>query len=129
MSDTREPFLQPGSLGMFAIKTCIVGAVLSICTVYVAKSIIDSAEESLIRGVGALRSTLQAVGSIDQGRVYKVLGSELERAASPNNDFPPATRQKVVDEIHVVVARWRPFIDAFVDEMQKPAANPPAPAK
>jgi hypothetical protein len=51
--------LQPGELGQFAFKTRTVRAALSVCTVYVANSFIDSAEHSLNHGLAAIRSELQ----------------------------------------------------------------------
>jgi hypothetical protein len=41
----------------------------------------------------------------------------MERAAAPESDSPPETKQKLIDEINIIVARWRPFLDAFTAEM------------
>jgi hypothetical protein len=125
MSDTGGPYLQPGGLGQFAIKTCIVAVVLSVCAIWVANSIIDSAEDSLNRGIGMLRSELERAASIGAGgRGWRVIEREMERAAAPDTDLPPEKKQKLIEEIHVIVARWRPFLDAITTEMQKPASNP-----
>src|ERR1700704_1062028 len=128
MSDTGGPFLQPGGLGQFAIKTCIVAAVISISTMFVANWMIDSAQFFLKRSVLVLRSELQSVGPIGGPQFWRALEREIERAAAPESDLPPEKKQKLIDEIHVIATRWRPFLDAFTAEMQKPASNLPSQA-
>jgi hypothetical protein len=61
-------------------------------------------------------------GTVVGGRQFWVkLENELDRAAAPTSDLSPETKQKLINDVRVIVARWRPFIDAVQNEIQKPA--------
>jgi len=99
-----------GSILQFAIKTCIVAVVISTSTIFVAGWIIDDFKD-------ALRNT---TGAPFWGKVER----ELDRAADPASDLPPEKKQKLLNDVHVIAARWRPFLDAVYSEFQKsPGTN------
>ena len=50
---------------------------------------------------GALRGGSQFWARIEQ---------DLERQADPRNDLPEARKEKLLADLRVVVARWRPFV-------------------
>jgi hypothetical protein len=41
---------------------------------------------------------------------------ELDRAASPASDLPPERKQKLINNVRTIVARWRPVIDALQED-------------
>jgi len=136
MSEPGGPVLQPGGVGQFAIKACIVAAVISISTMFVANWIIDTAEFAIRRTANDLRSQFQDLrsqyqggGSIGGRPFWTAVEHEIEQAASPERDLPPEKKQKLLDELHTIGARWRPFIDALSGDTQKLASNPAACAK
>jgi len=100
-----------GAIEQFAIKVCIVAAVVSVCTIFVADWIIGSA-------VDAAHSLL-ATSSIGGRQFWERIERELDRAADPSTDLPPEKKQKIINDLRVIAARWRPFIDAMRDEGQK----------
>jgi hypothetical protein len=105
-----------GSVVLFAVKTCIVAVVISISTIFVANWLIESLEDSTAQTIARLRET-----SIGGHQFWAKIEHELDRAADPASDLPPAKKHKLVNDVRVIVARWRPFIDAVQDELKKPA--------
>jgi hypothetical protein len=95
------------TLLLFAIKTCIVIVVVSAATIFVADWIIDDLRE-------ALGST-----TIGGAQFWGKIERELDRAADPATDLPPEKKQKLIKDLRAIVARWRPFVDAVQDELQK----------
>jgi hypothetical protein len=107
-----ERFL--GNIVPFAIKTCIVAVVISACTIFVADSIIDNVKDA-IGTIAANTSGPQFWGKIER---------ELDRAADPASDLPPEKKQKLLNDVRVIVVRWRPFLDTVQSELQKaPGTN------
>jgi hypothetical protein len=106
-----------GNIVLFIIKTCIIAVVISACTVLVANLVIESVEGAAARTISMLHQ-----GTVVGGRQFWVkLENELDRAAAPTSDLSPETKQKLINDVRVIVARWRPFIDAVQNEIQKPA--------
>jgi hypothetical protein len=98
----------------FAIKTCIVAVVISACTIFVAESIIDNVKDA----IGTI--TANTTGPQFWGKIER----ELDRAADPASDLPPEKKQKLLNDVRVIVVRWRPFLDTVQSELQKaPSAN------
>jgi len=98
----------------FAVKACIIGIVFSACVIFIANYVIDDVRESF-HGL--------------EGRAFWTkVEKELDRAADPGTDLPPAKKQKIVHDLRVIVARWRPLLDAVQEGLSKPAepAAPPA---
>jgi hypothetical protein len=99
----------------FIIKTCIIAAIVTACTIFAADWIIGSAEESFARSFGRVQQTITSLQqtSIGGRKFWARLEEELDRAASPASDLPPERKQKLVNDVRVLAARWRPFIDAL----------------
>jgi len=115
---------QFGDIAQFAVKTCIVAIVISASTIFVANWIMESLETSATRGLRALREEIRAEFQktpIGGPRFWGKVEQELDRAADPASDLPPDKKQKLVNDVRVITARWRPFVDAVTTEMQKPA--------
>lgn len=89
----------------FAIKTCIVAVVISSSAIFVADWIIDDFKDAIGKTTGA-----PFWGKIER---------ELDRAADPATDLSPEKKQKLLNDVRVIVARWRPFLDAVRSELQK----------
>ena len=120
MSETQEKIGElrtdlTGPIVLFATKTCIVAAIVTACTIFAADWVIGSAEQSFARSV---RSVQQF--SIGGRKFWARLEEELDRAASPDADMSPERKQKLIDNVRILAARWRPLIDALQDT--KPAA-------
>ena len=110
------------SLGHFAAKTCIVALVISACTIFVANWVIRSVEDSTARTISAQLAKMADM-RIGGPRFWEKLEHELDNAASPSSDLPPEKKQKLINDVRVIVARWRPFIDAAQGEIQNPAST------
>ena len=107
-----------GPIVLFAIKTCIVAVVITACAVFAADWVIGSAEESFARSVRSVQQT-----SIGGRKFWTRLEEELDRAAAPASDLPPERKQKLINNVRILAARWRPLIDALQDGGQAPAAT------
>jgi hypothetical protein len=124
MSDADRPTKSIGVLGqiiVFAIKTCIVVVAISVCTLFVAEAVIDNLQDSAARTISILRNQLAEI-PIGGRQLGAKIEQALDRAAGPSAELPPERKQKLIHDVHVIVARWRPFIEAVQSEMQKPAS-------
>jgi hypothetical protein len=106
----------------FAIKTCIVAAAISVCALFLANTVIENLEDSAARTMFNLHAQLGQRPIGVRQAVWAKMEQELDLAASPSSDFSPEEKQKLINDVRVIVARWRPFIEAAQSEMQKPAA-------
>jgi hypothetical protein len=95
---------------LFAVKTCIVAIVISGCTIFVADWVIGSLQDS----VRELR--------IGGRQFWSKIENELDHAAAPSSDLSPEKKQRLLNDVRTIAARWRPFIDAVRSEMEKPAS-------
>jgi hypothetical protein len=109
----------PSGFTLFAFKTCLVAVVISVCTLFVANWIIESVEDSTARTIGNVRAQLKQT-SIGGRQFWTKIEHDLDLAADSSSDLPPEQKQKLLNDVRVIVARWRPFIDAAQSEMQKP---------
>jgi hypothetical protein len=112
----------------FAVRTCIIAVATSASMIFVADWIIDSAELAVARSINSVRAELQRT-QIGGSQFWGRIDHELEQAADPASDLPPEKKQKIINDVRVIVARWRPFLDVITTEMQKPAPTnaPPRP--
>jgi len=113
LDDMRFRAGRPGSLLQFALKACIVAAIVSLSTVFVVNLVVDNIREQF--------------GKTGGRQFWTKLENDLDRAADPESDLPPEQKQRLINDIHVIVARWRPFLDAVITELQKPSAPEPKP--
>ena len=106
---------------MFVVKTLIVAVVISVCVIYVVDWVISDVRDLANNTINEVRAELRAV-PVSGRPFWTKLEGELDRAADDSSDLPPEQKQKLLRDVHVIVARWRPFIDAVQEEMQKPPA-------
>jgi hypothetical protein len=109
-------------LVVFIIKTCVVAVVISACVIFVANWIISDLQDVATTTIADLRSAL-ARNTIGGKAFWSKVETELDRAADPASDLRPEEKKKLIHDVRVIVARWRPFIDAAQDEMRTPSAN------
>lgn len=102
----------------FIIKTCVVAAVVTACTIFVTDWIIGSVEESFARSFANVQQVVSSVQetSIGGRKFWARVEEELDRAASPASDLPPERKQKLINNVRTIVARWRPVIDALQED-------------
>ncbi len=77
-------------LGLFATKVVIVLALVLFTVGLVSFTV----QRQFERNIAQLR----------------LWGNVIERATDPSADIPPAKRQALLDNLHVLVDRWRPFV-------------------
>jgi hypothetical protein len=124
MDDAGKTANQIGVFGqiiVFAIKTCIVVVAISVGSLFVLEAVVDNLQEVAVHTISDLRRqiTQTPIGGRQFGSKVE---EELDRAADPSSELPPEKRQKLLNDVHVIVARWRPFIEAIQSEMEKPAS-------
>lgn len=127
MSETQETHPKTdltGPIVLFAIKTCIVAVIVSACAVFAADWVIGSAEESFARSIKSVQQI-----SIGGRKFWARLEEELDRAASPASDLPPERKQKLINDVRILAARWRPLIDALQEGGQTASGTRPEPGK
>jgi hypothetical protein len=101
----------------FAAKTCILAVVLSASILFVANWIINRAELSIARTVSAMREEVMKL-PIDGTQFWGKFESNLEWAAAPVNDLSPERKRKLANNLRVIVARWRPVVEAVRTEIR-----------
>jgi len=104
----------------FIIKTCVVAAVVTACTIFVTDWIIGSVEESMARSMRSVQQTVQQT-SIGGRKFWTRVEEELDRAASPASDLSAERKQKLINNVRILAERWRPLIDALREE--RPAST------
>jgi hypothetical protein len=127
MSEASPAAGEPSSdLGRFFAKACIVAAVISFFTIFTVNWIVGSIEESIDRTMESANEKIVALNS-----QYKIGGSafwtkmerELDNAAAPDADLPPEKKQRLLNDVRIITARWRPFVSTVRQEMDKPAGG------
>src|SRR5262249_24439252 len=108
-----------GPILLFAIKTCIVAVVVTACAVFAADWVIGAAEQSFARSV---RSVQQI--SIGGRKFWHRVEEELDRAAAPASDLPSERKEKLINNVRILAARWRPLIDALQEDKQAAEQKP-----
>jgi hypothetical protein len=109
-----------GTYKELLIKTCIVAIVISLCTIFVVDWIIQSIEDSIARTGDNIVAALSSQAPEGGRKFWAEIERNIDIAADPRSDLPPEKKQQMLNDVRVIVARWRPFIDAISDEMQKP---------
>jgi hypothetical protein len=109
-------------LAQFAIKTCVVAVAISVCSIFVIDWVIGDLEDFAAQTIASVR--YQAANTTIGGRKFWTkVESGLDRAAAPASDLPPEEKKKLINDVRIIVARWRPFLDAVQDELQKPRGS------
>jgi hypothetical protein len=110
MEDSREPAapatpntaLSP--LGLFAFKTAIVAAAILLS----AWITLDMLDDFANRRMQQFDSTIRSAFGGKQ--FWTKLEDELDRLADPRSDLSPQKKQKILSQIKIISARWRPFL-------------------
>jgi hypothetical protein len=102
---------QSGSLLQFVIKACVIAVIVSASAIFVINSVVDKVRDVFANSTGR--------------PFWTKVERELDHAAAPESDLPPEQKEKLLHDIHVIVARWRPFLDAVSSELQKPVSPAP----
>ena len=102
---------QSGGLLQFAIKACIIAVIVSASAIFIINSVADKFRDIFANSTGR--------------PFWTKVERELDHAAAPESDLPPEQKEKLLHDIRVIVARWRPFLDAVSSELQKPATPTP----
>jgi hypothetical protein len=110
---------QHGTYKEFLIKTCIAAIVISVSVIFVVDWIIQSVEDSISRTGDNMAAALSSQIPTGGRKFWTELERNIDVAAAPNADLSPEKKQKILSEVRIIVARWRPFVDAVSDGMQK----------
>jgi len=113
----RGAIIRPaGDLGQFALKAGIV--VCCVVAAFVVSGIfIASTVENAVNNVKSIK--------IGGEQFWTRMESELERLA--RTDLPKAKKQKLLEEIRMIAANWRPFVTEIQSALADPN-RPPQPA-
>jgi hypothetical protein len=112
MSDTTEArsdaaTLRLGPVTQFALKAVIAAVVVAATILFLVSTLIERAEESI--------NSVKIGGPAFWGKIER----ELARAADPKSDLPPEQRQRILNNLKTIVARWKPFVDVVAAETPK----------
>ncbi len=127
MSDTTTEKKRPeaslfAGLAAFAIKTCIVGLVIAACTIFVADWVVGNLQVSALETIAMIRDEMLST-PMGGSQFWDKVERELDRAADSRTDLPPKKKEKLLRDIRVIVARYRPFIEAAQKGWQSPASE------
>jgi hypothetical protein len=116
MTDTTEVRYdaaprRPGSIAQFALKAIIAAIVVCAATLFLANTLLDRIETGI--------NSVKIGGPAFWGKIER----ELARAADPSSDLPPEQRERILNNLKTVVARWKPFVDVIVPENQNGAGR------
>jgi hypothetical protein len=106
-----------GQIVVFAIKTCIVVVAISVGSLLVEEAVVDNVQDAATRTISDLRNQI-AQTPIGGRQFGTKIEGEPDRAADPSSELPPEKRQKLLSDEHIIVARWRPFIEAIQSEVE-----------
>lgn len=114
--DAAAPVTAPyerrqSGLVQFALKGVIAAVIVSAAAIFIVNSITDN-----------IRTQFSGLS----GKAFwSKVERELDRAADSQHDLPPEQKQKLIKDIRIIIARWRPIIDAINTDVHEP----PPPAK
>jgi hypothetical protein len=111
---------QSGTYKDFLIKTCIIAIVISLSVIFVVDWTIQSVEDSISRTADNMVAALSSQIPTGGRKFWTEIEHNIDLAAAPNSDLAPEKKQRILNDVRIIVARWRPFIDAVSDEMEKP---------
>jgi hypothetical protein len=115
----RVAMIRPvGDLGQFALKAGIV--VCCVVAAFVISGVLIASK---------VENTVNSVKSIKIGgsQFWTRIEDELDRMARPGSDLPEAKKQKLLEDIRMIAAKWRPFVAEIQSALADPN-DPPRPA-
>jgi hypothetical protein len=105
---------------VFIIKTCVVAIVITACAIYFFDSAVARLETAAAHTIANAHQQLADI-HIGGRPFWDKVGHELDRAADPSSDLPPEKKQQLLNDLRVIMARWRPFIETVQNGLQPPA--------
>jgi hypothetical protein len=116
-------------INLFAIKSCIVLAVVIVATLFASYHINQSISSTIYKIQDAAQANLDRF-TVESGSVFWTkVTRELDRAA--NSNMTKETKQKLLTDIRKIVDKWRPFVieasgifaAAPMHELQQPTSD------
>ena len=114
---TDRPWYFSDDLKLFAIKTGLVAVITVFAALWIIDSVANTIRESVVYTMAELRELQFPLGG---KQFWGKIEQELDHLADTSSDLPPEKKQKLINDVRLIVARWRPFIDAVQSEIQKP---------
>lgn len=102
-------------LRFFAAKVGIVVSLVMVGFVVSSLLIVAKVEKVVINTTDQIKS-IKVGGS----QFWSNVEAGIDRMASPISDLPEDKKKKLLNDIHVIASRWRPFLD----EIQTSLVNP-----
>ena len=115
---TDRPWYFSDDLKLFAIKTGLVAIITIFAALWIVDSVANTVRESVVYTMAELREQVQF--PLGGKQFWGKIEQELDHLADASSDLPPEKKQKLINDVRLIVARWRPFIDAVQSEIQKP---------
>ena len=115
---TDRPWYFSDDLKLFAIKTGVVAIVTVFAALWIIDSVANTVRESVVYTMAELHEQVQF--PLGGKQFWGKIEQELDHLADASSDLPPEKKQKLINDVRLIVARWRPFIDAVQNEIQKP---------
>jgi len=115
---TDRPWYFSDDLKLFAIKTGLVAIITIFAALWIVDSVANTVRESVVYTMAELREQVQF--PLGGKQFWGKIEQELDHLADASSDLPPEKKQKLINDVRLIVARWRPFIDAVQNEIQKP---------
>jgi hypothetical protein len=109
-------------IAAFAVKTCIVGVVITACAIFAADWVVDNLQVSVLTTIATIHDEMAST-TVGGHQFWDKVARELDRAADPSTDLPPEKKEKLLRDVRVIVARYRPFIEAAQKGWQDPASG------
>jgi hypothetical protein len=91
----------------FALKSMILVFVLVVGVTIGIKYILADAAH---RAQQFIETVATQQRGISGKRFWKILESNVEKAADQKNELPEAEKQKILTELHILAIRWRPYV-------------------
>ena len=115
---TTRPWYFSDDLKLFAIKAGLVAIITVFAALWIIDSVANTVRESVVYTMAELREQVQF--PLGGKQFWGKIEQELDHLADASSDLPPEKKQKLINDVRLIVARWRPFIDAVQSEIQKP---------
>jgi hypothetical protein len=123
-SDAVEPGRNDNfwrAIVQFAVKTLIVGVVITGCLLYLIDSVVSDVSDMIDVQIARLHEAKFS------GRAFWAnLERALDRAAAPDNALSPERQQKLLADIHILAERARPFVAEAASVFSVTPPPPPA---
>lgn len=98
-----------GGLGQFAVK----------CAIALSMAMVAISMVAVLFAV-ALAPTLQKLKPPNSRQLFASLEQQLHRAAQSSDGLSSERRQKILSDLRVVVAKWRPFLNEIGEVLTQP---------